>query len=285
MIAVITFNSIPGNDAAPGGDRTFKYERLGRMAIENRRIYCERQGYRFISEVPIAADRPACWAKIPAILQAFETHRWVLWADSDALVFDAGRRLESFCDPDYDLVVASHEEFFRLIGVPLAAGLQKMPINTGVFLMQASAWSKDFLRRAYDQRQLVSQGEIWNGIGEQEAMTLLLQQRPEDLARVKYVEGLQNHPKLYRPGDAFVHFYGNYTRHRIPLPECEEVIQRWEDANRRGAPFPEDRARFHWCCVQNKRPDAPVDRGDVSRYLYPVEDVEAHVEALPVGPR
>jgi hypothetical protein len=269
MIAVITFNAIPA------ANHTFKYDRLGRMAIENRRIYCERQGYRFISEVPIAADRPACWAKIPAILEAFAEHRWVLWADSDALVFDLDRRLEDFCDPSYDMVVASHEEFFRLTGVPLAAGLERMPINTGVFLMQASPWSSDFLRRAYDQRQLVSQGEIWNGIGEQEAMTLLLQQRPEDRRRIKYVEGLQNHPKLYRPRDTFVHFYGNYARHRIPAPECEEVLCRWEDATRRGAPFPPDRARFHWCCIQNKQPGVPADRGDVSRYLYRPEDIEA----------
>ena len=99
-LAVITFNDVPSVNY------TYKYERLGQMALENRRRYCELHGYRFISDVPIAADRPACWAKIPALLKALETHTWVLWADdSDTLIFNPLCRIEGFCDPDYDLVV------------------------------------------------------------------------------------------------------------------------------------------------------------------------------------
>lgn len=153
-----------------------------------------------------------------------------------------------------------------------------MPINTGVFLMRASAWSRDFLRRAYELTEYVSQGEIWNGIGEQEAMISLLRRIPEDRRRVKHVDGLQNHPRFYRPGDLFVHFYGNHARHRIPLPECEEVLRRWEIAVRRSHSLPPDIARFHWCCIQNKRDDAPLVRGDLSHYLYRLEDIVA-VEA------
>lgn len=267
MIAVITFNDVPASNP------TFKYDRLGQLAIENRRRYCARHGYRFVSEVPVARDRPACWAKIPAMLDAFEHHQWVLWADSDTLVFEPARGLEELCDPAYELIVASHDEYFRYLGVPVAAGLAKMPINTGVFLMQATPWAKDFLRRSYEQRQFVSHGAVWNGIGEQEAMIHLLQQQPTDLRRIKYVTGLQNHPKLYRDGDLFVHFYGNHARHRIPLAECEEVLTRWEAADARGGPLPSDRARFHWCCIQNKQPGAAVERGDVERYLYRAEDI------------
>jgi hypothetical protein len=170
-------------------------------------------------------------------------------------------------------VVQSHEEFYRFLGIPIAQGLDRMPINTGVFLMRASAWSQTFLRRAYEQTQFVFPGEVWNGIGEQEAMIWLLRQNPADRLRIKYVEHLQNHPKFYRPGDRFVHFYGNHALHRIPLPECEEILRRWEAVNRAGAPFPADIARFHWCCVQNIRPDALVVRGDVARYMYSPGDI------------
>jgi galactosyl transferase GMA12/MNN10 family len=266
-LAVITFNHVPSIN------HTFKYERLGGIALENRRRYCEDQEYRLISDVPGVPDRPACWAKIPAILQALETHAWVVWADSDTLVMDRSCRLERFCDPAYDLVVQSHEEFYRFIGVPLQQGLDRMPVNTGVFLTRSTAWSKQFLSDAYAQTQYVSGGEIWDGIGEQEAMIHLLRRNPEDRRRIKYVEGLQNHPRLYRAGDAFVHFYGNHARHRIPLAECEEVLGRWERASRTGAPFPADLCRFHWCCIQNKRSDSPVVRGDLEHYLYRPEDV------------
>jgi hypothetical protein len=267
-IAVITFNQIPRINP------TFKYEVLGRLAIENRRQYCKRHGYRLISDVPVVHGRPACWAKIPAILEAFETHPWVLWADSDTLVSNPSRPLEEFCDSGCDLIVQSQEHYFRFLGVPVAEALDRMPINTGVFLIRASAWSAEFLRRAYEQTQFVSQSELWNGIGEQEAMIALLHQRPEDRKRIRYVEGLQNHPRFYSPGDLFVHFYGNYAAHRIPLTRCREVLDRWESAIRRGdGELPADLARFHWCSIQNKHADALPVRGDLTHFLYRTQDI------------
>jgi len=268
-IAVVTFNQVPAVNL------TFKYEVLGRMAIENRRIYCDRHGYRLIDDVPVARDRPACWAKIPALLEALETHPWALWADSDTLVFAPARPIATFCDPDYDLIVQSHEEFFDFIGIPYEEGLRRMPINTGVFLARSSPWCRDFLRRAYEETEFVSNGPIWDGVGEQEAMIALLKRNPRDLARIKYVTGLQAHPRFYRPGDFFVHFYGNHAKHRISLGECEEVFGRWDHAMQRHGPFPADRARFHWCCIQNKRADSPVVRGDLPRYLYRPDDIES----------
>jgi hypothetical protein len=266
-LAIITFNHVPTIN------HTFKYERLGAMALENRRLYCERHGYRFVSDVPVAYDRPACWAKIPALLEALETHAWALWADSDTLIFNHGCRLEKFCDPQYELVVQSHEEFYRFIGMSPEQGLDRMPINTGVFLIRATAWSRQFLQDAYAQTRYVTGGDVWDGIGEQEAMIDLLRRTPEHRRRIKYVEGLQNHPRFYREGDAFVHFYGNHAPHRIPVAECEEVFRRWDSANRSATPFPSDRARFHWCCIQNKRLDSPLVRGDPAHYLYRPEDI------------
>ncbi|HTW82919.1 MAG TPA: hypothetical protein VMD91_02485 [Candidatus Sulfotelmatobacter sp.] len=271
--AVITFNDVPAHNP------TFKYEVLGRLAIENRRRYCARHGYDFIETVPVAPDRPACWAKLPALLAALESYPWVLWADSDALIFAPERRLEPLCDPAYDLIVQSHEAYFRFLGVPLATGLARMPINTGVFLIRSSPWSRAFLARAYEQTQFVSHGELWDGIGEQEAMTALLQREPADLRRIGYVDGLQNHPRFYRPGDLFVHFYGNYAQHRLPLEACAEVFVRWGAAVHCERPLPDDRARFHWCCIQNKVAGAEPVRGDLGRYLYEPGDIAAE----PVG--
>jgi hypothetical protein len=268
-LAIVTFNHVPAVS------HTYKYERLGRMALENRRLYCARHGYDFISEVEVAADRPACWAKIPALLSALETHSWALWADSDTLVFNAEARLDAYCDSKYDLVVQAHDAFFRYVGIPLEHGLARMPINTGVFFVRSSAWAKAFLTEAYAQTQYVSRGEVWDGIGEQEAMIALLRRTPDYLRRIKYVDGLQNHPRLYRDGDMFVHFYGNHAPHRIPLAECDAVLERWEAACRSGSAFPSDLARFHWCCIQNKGEDAPVVRGDPAHYLYRPEDLEA----------
>jgi hypothetical protein len=271
-VAVITFNDVPLRNS------TLKYERLGPLAIANRERYCARHGYTFISSVAVDRDRPACWAKIPAVLDALETHEWVLWADSDALIFDLDRSLEGFCAVPQDLIVQSHAAFFDLIGMPREQGLERMPINTGVFLVRATPWSREFLRQAYAQTAYVTAGEVWDGIGEQEAMTHLIRKNPEHRRHIGYVDGLQNHPSLYRPTDLFVHFYGNHAAHLIPPNECEEVISRWENACLRDEPFPSDRIRFHWCCIQNKTAAAVGAKGSPGHYLYRLDDVLAGAE-------
>ena len=266
-VALITFNDIPKINY------TLKYEVLGRMAMENRRRYCERHGYDFIHDVTIASDRPACWAKIPALIAALQSHQWALWADSDTLVTNYQHSFDSLFDNDYDLIVQSHEEYFRFMGIPIASGLARMPINTGVMLVRASAWSQDFLQRAYHETQFVSYDEVWNGIGEQEAMIEVLRRRPRDRTHIKYVKGLQNHPRFYQAGDLFLHFYGNHARHRIPTGECNEITYRWYRAVRQSETLPVDRARFHWCCIQNKSADCPIIVGDLGRYLYKESDI------------
>lgn len=272
-IAMITFNDVPAVNTS------LKYRVLGRLAVENHRQYCARHGYDFISQVPIARDRPACWAKIPAILSALENHEWVLWADSDTLIFDR-RPLDRFLDTRHDMIVQSHDEFFRLIGMPPDRGMARMPINTGVFLMRRSAWSRDFLQRAYGETGFVSHGAIWDGIGEQEAMIAVLNQTPPDRARISYVSGLQNHPLLYRPGDMFVHFYGNHARHHIPAGRSARIIARWREAVSRDAPLPADIIHFHWCCIQNVDPNETLVRGDLAHFLYRPEHIAAAEPAM-----
>lgn len=269
-LAVVTFNDIPTLNP------TQKYEVLGRMAIEDRRRYCARHGYDFIGESPIDRTRPACWAKIPAILGALANHDWVLWADSDVLVNAARRAIEPLCDPAYDLIVQSHERYYRAVGLPVAEATRQMPLNTGVFLIRASEWSCDFLRRAYCETKFVTHGPVWDGIGEQEAMIALLDRAPGDLRRIKYVEDLQAPPRFLTPDTLFVHFYGNRARHHIPLQQCDEVFSRWQRALDRGGPLPADPARFHWCCIQNRKPEDAAVGGELTRYLYQIADILRH---------
>jgi hypothetical protein len=208
----------------------------------------------------------------------------VLWTDSDVLIAEPSRRLEPFLDPEADIVVQSHAEFFALLGIPLDAGLERMPINTGAFLIRSTRWSREFLAAAYAQTDLVTHCEVWDGIGEQEAMIRLLRARPEDRRRIRYVTGFQNHPRLYRPGEFAIHFYGNHARHRIPSSESAEVVRRWRHAVARGGRLPPDRARFHWCVIQNRTAAAPIDGGDLDHYLYRAADIVVSEEQRAPAP-
>jgi hypothetical protein len=252
---------------------SFKYERLGPMALVNRRRYCSQHAYDFIEDAPMAGDRPVCWYKIRALLEALSRYEWVLWADSDALIVNSSVRLEEFCDPEFDLIVQSQDNFFTRLGIEPALGLTRMPINTGVFLIHSTPWSVRFLHEVYDQTQFITRSHIWDGIGEQEAMIYLLNKHPHYRRKIKYVNHLQNHPKLYSPPDMFVHFYGNYGRHYIPLPECEGVLNEWDILNEQGSQYPSQLARFHWCCIQVKHPDINIQVRDLEHFLYVPTDI------------
>ncbi len=302
-IAVVSFNLVSKHNPS------FKYQRLGAMALVNQRQYCERQGYDYYCATPTAnatngpaelassanwaettqsaqsstsqlAANQACWAKIPAILQALQTHRWVLWADSDALVFNPELRLEDFCDPRFDVVTQCPRAYFKRIGLPEAKGLRQQPINSGVFLLQASDWTTQWLEQAYQLRPREPASDDWNGLGDQEALIDVLQRKPADLHRVAYVQSLQAHPSLHAPGNLFVHFYGNQADHRLAPDQVEEVLQRWEQAVASGGALPADLARFHWCCIQNKRADEALNRGGPERFLYQPSDLDSPCEAV-----
>ncbi|MDH5429125.1 MAG: hypothetical protein OEY57_13250, partial [Nitrospirota bacterium] len=260
-------------NTVPRVNLTLKYERLGPMAIENHRWYCEHHGYNFIDEVPVNPDRPASWAKVPAILRALEDHRWVVWADSDTLVFNTSFDLRNFCDARFDVVAQCPVAYLQPLGWTTEHSLEAMRLNTGVFMVRNSRWSRDLLETSYAQKQFISSGEVWNGIGEQEAILEVLRQYPEDFHRIHYVQNLQSHPKCRSQDDIFVHFYGNHARHRIPESECLEVIQRWEQCVRQRRDFPDDIARFHWSCIQNKSQDGHFDRGGPERFFYSQSEI------------
>ncbi|MEJ8847860.1 hypothetical protein [Variovorax rhizosphaerae] len=269
-VAVATFNVVPAQNL------TAKYDRLGEMGLVNRRMWCRRHGYPLVDSAPLPGGRPACWGKLALLAQTLGRHEWVLWADSDALVLELDLGIERFCDGDFDLVTQSMDGVHAAAGVPIEMGRARWPVNTGVFLLRSSDWTLDLLRRADAKTHLVqapARGpwDIWDGIGDQEALIEALQERPDDLRRVSVVDGLQAHPRLYRPGrDLFVHFWGNHAAHRIPPAEAERTLDMWELAVQRGGPFPADLPTFHWACIQNRAADVPFNRGGPERFLYGV---------------
>lgn len=263
--AVITFNEVPTESL------TFKYEVLGELALINHRQYCEQHGYDFIDQVKIDHSRPFCWSKIPAIYTALERYPWVLWADSDTLVCNMDVCLEDLCDERSDLIVQYQEHWWELIG--LENGTERFPINSGVFMMKSSPWSLQFLKDTYTQEQFVTKSDIWDGIGEQEAMNHLIRANPDYRLHIKYIKGLQTSPKLYTKNDFMVHCYGDNARHWVPIETCVGVLERWTHAITRKQSLPDDLVKFHWCCIQHKDPHRISVKRELHNFLYTVEDV------------
>ena len=263
-IAFVTFNDIPAQPL------TYKYDALGELSLDNHRAYCAKHGYDFIGDALIDRSRPSCWSKLLAVYSALQTHDWVLWADSDTLIFDMDVRLEDLCDPGYHLIVQEQDHWWKLIG--LENGSERFPINSGVFLIKASNWSSDFLAQAYAESRFITHNLVWDGVGEQEAMNAVIRAHPGYRERIQYIPGLQTSPKLFRNDAFLVHFYGNHARHRIRDEDAQAVIARWRSGLAGGNP-PSDLARFHWCCIQNKDAATQPVRGDLHNFLYTEADI------------
>lgn len=263
-LAIISFNDIPAKQL------TFKYEFLGAISSINHENYCRRHGYDYISDVEIDRTRPACWSKILAVLKALKTYEWVLWIDSDTLFSNVSKPADDFCDPAFDLIAQEQEFWWELIGLP--NGTDRFPINSGVFLIRSTPWSVQFLNEAYRQVQFVSCSELWNGIGDQEAMNHVIRANPEYRMRIGYKNGLQISPRLYTPDYLLIHFYGNRARHYLSIEECNRVFVRWELAIRTGKDLPGDLLKLHWCCIQNKDPRTPFS-GDLDHYMYKLWEI------------
>ncbi|MGE0143689.1 MAG: hypothetical protein AB7I19_11210 [Planctomycetota bacterium] len=261
-VAVVSLN------VAPDSHPTLKYARLGPMAMASHRRFCSRHGYAFYDAGPPATDRHPCWGKIPAILKVLERHRWVLWADSDAIAAEDAPNLESLCDPDCDIVTQCPRRFVSDLNPAGNVRFNTAPVNTGVFLTQATPNSIDLLRRTFAETQFVTKGAIWNGIGDQEAMAAVLLGEQGSRYRVRQVDLLQRHPGAHCAGNRFLHFYGDRARHHVSSSIVESVLARWEAAIALGLPLPADRGLFHWCCIQNKSAEAAFHRGDPERFLY-----------------
>lgn len=176
-----------------------EYTRAVASGIENKRLYCHLHNYDFVfSDHALDPSRPIPWSKIPLLLQVMENPeiRWVFWTDADSLIMNLAISLEDLIDEDYDFILSRD-----------CSG-----INTGQFLIKNCAWSREFLRVAYNHLEL-----IYHGWWEQQAIIVELEASQEARDRTKLIPQRQinSYPEElwpgggnYRVGDFVIHFPG-----------------------------------------------------------------------------
>lgn len=261
-IAVVSFNH------CPPGHATLKYEVLGAIAGVALARYCHRHGYALHNNLPGLNQRQACWAKIPALLAALQDHPVAVWVDSDAVVVNPGLRLEDFLTDGDDLVFQQPEHLFAPLGAQPSLSHQRQPVNTGVFMVRRSDWTLDLLRQAYALAPVEAPGTPWNGLGDQEAITLLLSRRPDPFARVAWVQGLQTLPQNASHNALTVHFYGDHGEGNLPAAICRDVVHSYGPQVETLRTDPQKMALLHWCAIQNLAKTAPLRRGGPERFGY-----------------
>ena len=267
-IAIVSFNH------CPAGHATLKYTRLGVVAGNALARYAARHTYVLRNSTPDLNQRHACWAKIPALLAALQDHPAAIWVDSDALVSNPELRLEDMLPDGDDLVFQQPERLFAPFGPHPTLNRQRQPINTGVFMVRRSQWTLDLLSRAYAHSKPVAPNTAWNGLGDQEAITLELAKRPDPFAGVAWVHGLQTLPQDHCHDALFVHFYGDHGDGKLPAAMCHDVVERLGPQLERFLKEPAKMALLHWCAIQNLSPDGAVRRIGPERFGYDAKVLE-----------
>lgn len=152
-----------------------EFLRQNEPGIEMARSYCRRHGYEYLlyddeKSFPFEIKKHPAWYKLLLLERHLKDYDWLFWLDTDTLIMEPARRLETWLDPEHDAVCSHCRPEWTIV-------------NTGVWFVRNTPWSHQFLREAFDAP---SKGGWW----EQWAVGSLLKAAPAKLARVRVEEQL-----------------------------------------------------------------------------------------------
>jgi galactosyl transferase GMA12/MNN10 family len=108
--------------------------------------YAALHGYDLVlSTEPIAPERPPAWQKIALARRLLDSYDEVLWVDADAIFLDISQDVADLVQPGKDLYLVEH----------VWEGGRARSANTGVFLVRATDWSRNFLDRVWAAEQWI----------------------------------------------------------------------------------------------------------------------------------
>ena len=189
------------------------YKKGLKKALESKRKYAEKHGYKYIEANEEAWDRtrPVAWSKVILLLKILETlpKGELVWlSDADVLITNMDLKVEEhvlpLLPPEKDLLFiydACHH------------------LNSGNLLMRNSEWLRDYWVRVNQRTEFTY--HIW---WENMAMIKIMEENKEDQEKIQvtnqhkrfnsYIMGLPNEP-LWEQGDFLVHFAGIYKPEKM----------------------------------------------------------------------
>lgn len=201
-IAVLTFECPPSN--------------FRKLSFPNKRKYCEKHGYSFLSYTDRISQRPPQWDKIRYILNHLNEYDWIFWSDADSFVINSDVKLEEFIAPEKDLILQLDKsgKTYPPLGRPgRAARPSIVGVNTGQMFVKNSKWSKWFWEECWQNEKYnyALDGQNW----EQGIIRKIIGQKGEKLPEhVKvykdFKSGFNVTPEFATVNTFMVHFRGGY---------------------------------------------------------------------------
>lgn len=181
------------------------FGKMEQLAAHNKRRYCAMHGFEYIVfESTMDKTRHTYWSKILAVQKVLPEYDWVVWHDTDALLWNDSVDIRCFTEAE---------------NVDFLVQEDRNGLNSGVFLVRNSPWSERFLTTVYEQTHLLD-----HPCPEQQAISELVCLSPwREKSRVlRYGEPQNELHGLYDSYEwdkLFVHFAGIGNEVRLPLVE------------------------------------------------------------------
>jgi len=189
------------------------YRKSLKKALDSKRIYANKHGYKYIEANEESWDRtrPVAWSKVDLVLtylNKLPDGELVWLSDADVLITNMDLKVEEhvlpLLPPEKDLLFiydACHH------------------LNSGNVLMRNSPWLRDFWTRVNNRTEFTY--HIW---WENMAMIKIMEENKNDQNKIQvtnkhklfnaYIMGLPNEP-LWEQGDFLVHFAGIYDSDKM----------------------------------------------------------------------
>jgi hypothetical protein len=189
------------------------YRKSLKKALDSKRIYANKHGYKYIEANEESWDRtrPVAWSKVDLVLthlNKLPDGELVWLSDADVLITNMDLKVEEhvlpLLPPEKDLLFiydACHH------------------LNSGNVLMRNSPWLRDFWTRVNNRTEFTY--HIW---WENMAMIKIMEENKKDQNKIQvtnkhklfnaYIMGLPNEP-LWEQGDFLVHFAGIYDSEKM----------------------------------------------------------------------
>eukprot|EP01062_Namystynia_karyoxenos_P070345 TRINITY_DN65728_c0_g1_i1.p1 TRINITY_DN65728_c0_g1~~TRINITY_DN65728_c0_g1_i1.p1 ORF type:complete len:448 (+),score=93.01 TRINITY_DN65728_c0_g1_i1:93-1346(+) len=143
------------------------------------------------------------WAKVKMVARWLADFDWVFWVDSDVIIMDLSRTVESMlpADPEKHIVWAAEPQLDPMIGAPVGKFAGYVIPNAGIFIVQNTEWSHEYMKEAWH-----CPGNKNHGWGDQVGFIWTLRgDNPRHVEHKKHVEfvpsrKINSRPKLCMRG-------------------------------------------------------------------------------------
>jgi|DEB0MinimDraft_6_1074348.scaffolds.fasta_scaffold43152_1 hypothetical protein len=185
---------------------------------ENIQDYCDRYGYKFITEDKILCkDRHQSWSKILLLqreMKANQDYDYVVWIDDDILICDKNKRFEEFLNEKFDSLLICDDIAIN----PFNCGFMVFKNNKSSYKMCQDVWELGEKYSEWKQRP------NW----EQECFKIYYNElisKNKNQTEIKILphRTLQSIHMKYKNGDFSIHFAGIHNM-KIRSKKRDEVL-------------------------------------------------------------